>query len=333
MSGALELSRPLVLLALLAVPLYAWLRLRIVRRDRVVHAPLQYRTAAHRRRRGARLWLAVELLLVVVLIVAFAGPHRETRLELMDEEGADVMLALDVSLSMLAEDFPPNRLEALRRIAGDFIARSGNHRVGILIFGKDVYVQSPLTTDDHALRQLLASVTVHAIDQAKSGGTAVGDALLVAAERLQAARIEGRGQAIVLITDGESNMGADPVTAARYAAHLDIRLHAIGVGGDKPVEVFFEGRRVGGDDPYFAYLDDTELKSVAAAADGSYYRASDVGALEEVFVHLSRLESAPIEVRTVGIRRFYVSYLALVALPLFIGYLFLRGVLLRRPFR
>jgi len=271
---------------------------------------------------------------LALTLAALAGPHRSTELELMDGEGVDVLLVLDVSLSMLAEDFPPNRLEALRRIARDFIARSGPNRIGILVFAKDVFVQTPLTSDHRILRELLEGVSVDAIDQGKSGGTAVGDALLVAAERLAAVRIEGRGQALVLITDGESNMGFDPALAARYVAQKEVRLYSIGIGGEEPVEVFYQGEPVGdSDDPYFAYLDDTQLRAIAEAADGSYYRASDVDALEQVFAQLSRLESAPLEVRTLEIRSFLTSWLALAVLPLFAVCLVLGGAVLRRPLR
>mgnify|MGYP000721228641 CR=1 FL=1 len=106
-------------------------------------------------------------------------------LDLIEDEGIDVVLVLDVSLSMMAEDFPPNRLEALRRIASDFIRRSGGHRIGLVIFAKDSYVQTPLTTDHRSLLSLLDGVTVYTLDQAKSGGTSVGDALLVAVERAE----------------------------------------------------------------------------------------------------------------------------------------------------
>lgn len=331
MSELLPFSRPLVLLGLVLVPLFAVVRFKLLRRDAVPHAPLQYRPVP--RSRAGRLRLPVEVLLLATLIVALAGPHRLTHLELIEEEGIDVMLVLDVSLSMLAEDFPPNRLDALGRIARDFVRRSGAHRVGVLIFAKDVYVQTPMTTDHPILLSLLDGVTVHTLDQVKSGGTAVGDALLVAAERLQSGRIEGRDQAVVLITDGESNLGFDPVLAARYLRESDVRLYAIGVGGEEPVEVYFEDKRVGGDDPYLAYLDDAELRAVAAAAGGRFYRATDVGALEDVFAELSRLESAPLEVRTVELRHFHTSYLALAALPLFAAVLALGGVVARRPLR
>ncbi len=334
MSEALQFSRPLVLFALLLLPLYAGARIWLLRRDTVPHPPLQFSPPTPRGRRFAgALRVAAELLLLAVAVTALAGPHRRQQLELMEDAGVDVMLVLDVSLSMLAEDFPPNRLEALRRIGRDFIARSGSNRLGIVVFAKDVFVQTPLTTDHAILSDLLADVTVHLLHQGKSGGTAVGDALLVAADRLAKARVEGRDQALVLITDGESNAGIEPELAARYAASLGLRLYAIGIGGDEPIEVFFEGERVGGDDPYLAYLDDRELQAVAAAAEGRYFRAADVGALEQVFAQLSRLESAPLEVRTVEIRRYWTRYLALAALPLFAGCLFLGGVVLRRPFR
>lgn len=333
MSETLQLSQPSVLWALLAVPLFLWWRTRLLRRDAVPHAPLQLRPVAKRRLAPAARMVA-EALVLALAITALAGPHRSTQLELMDGEGVDVLLVLDMSLSMLAEDFPPNRLEALRRIARDFITRSGPNRLGILVFAKDVFVQTPLTADHRILRELLESVSVDAIDQNKSGGTAVGDALLVAAERLAAARVEGRGQALVLITDGESNSGIDPALAARYVAQQDVRLYSIGIGGEEPVEVFYQGERVGGpDDPYSAYLDDTQLREIAEAADGRYYRATDVDALEQVFAELSRLESAPLEVRTLEIRSFLTSWLALAVLPFFAVSMVLGGVVLRRPLR
>ena len=333
MSQALAFSYPWALAALLLLPVYYVLRRRVLSRGAVAYPPLQCRPVPRRDRAAAQLRLPIELLLLAFAVVALAGPHRASRLELIEDEGADVMLVLDISLSMLAEDFPPNRLEALRRIARDFIQRSGSHRVGLVIFGKDVFVQSPLTTDHRVLLELLSSVSVYNIDQVKSGGTAVGDALLVAADRLARVRVEGRGQALVLITDGESNMGADPVLAARYVRHHDLRLYAIGIGGDKPLEVYFEGRRVGGDTPYLAYLDDRQLKAVAEEAEGRYFRATDAAALEEIFAHLSRLESAPVEVRTVEIKRYHTSYLALAILPLYATWLMLGGIVLRRPYR
>lgn len=333
------LAHPSALWTLLALLPIGWLRLRQKRRQRVIHAPLQYASLENvpgpsRRRRLARLSLPLELLVLAVALVALAGPYREQRLELFEDEGIDVMLVLDISLSMLAEDFPPNRLDALRRIARDFVARSGGHRLGIVVFAGDAYVQSPLTTDLGFVTSLLEEATVHAISQSKSGGTAVGDALLVATDRLLARRVEGRDQAVILITDGESNLGIDPVLAARHLADSEIRLYAIGIGGREPIGVTFEGRVVGQDGhAYQAYLDDGQLEAIAEAAGGRYDRADAVGVLEELFVELSRLESAPLEPRTLARRHSLSPILALVLLPLFALRLFAVEGLLRRPFR
>ncbi len=333
MTESLALARPLALLGLALVALYGLWRWRALGRDAVPYAPLQFRRPRTGRRRLGRLLVPAEMALLAAVVVAIAGPYRETRLELFEDEGIDIVLALDVSLSMLATDFPPTRLDALRRIAGDFIARVGGDRVGLMIFARDAFVQTPLTTDRAVIEQLLAGVTVHTIDQDKSGGTAIGDALLAAAEFLDRGRVEGRDQALILITDGESNMGSEPALGARYLRHLGIDFAAIGIGGEEPVQVLVDGEPLGGDTPYLAYLDDAELRGIAELAGGSYYRATDVGALEAIFAELSRLERAPLEVRTVVSRRYYASLLAVPTLVLFVLHLVLAGHVLRRPLR
>lgn len=335
MTESWSFAQPAVLWALTSLFGYGMLRSWQRRGERVPYAPLQYRKPSRSAsdRVLSFLQLPLELLLMALVIVGLAGPHRTTDLELIEDEGIDVVLVLDVSLSMLAEDFEPNRLEALREIARDFIARGGSHRVGVVIFAKDAFVQTPLTTDHRVLLELLGGVTVDTLDQALSGGTAIGDALLVAADHLERTRVEGRDQAVVLITDGESNMGSEPELGARFLRHLGARFYAIGIGGEEPIEVFVDGERLGGDDPYLAFLDDTELRETAEAAGGLFYRATDVGALEDIFSELSRLESAPLEVRLVQVRDFYTRYFALAALPLFFAHLWLGGVRLRRPIR
>ena len=329
MIEGLELGRPWVLWGLLALPVYAWARYRFARRDAVPYSPLQYGRSGRRGRLAALLLIPLEMVVLALAVAGLAGPYLRTELELIEDEGIDVALVLDVSLSMLAEDFEPNRLEALRKIAREFIQRSGSTRIGLVIFAKDTYVQSPLTTDHGVLLPLLEATTVHTLDQARSGGTAIGDALLGSADMLQRARIEGRDQALILITDGESNAGIETDLAARYVRELDIRLYAIGIGGEEPVEVEFEGTTL----DYLAVLDDSQLRTIAELSNGRYYRASEVDALEEVFAELSRLEATPLEVRLVDIRRYLTDAVALGLLPLFAAALFLGGVRLRRPLR
>lgn len=336
----IELASPWWLLALLLLPVHWVLRLRRERAEVLVYPPLQF--SAESGGLGGRMdagvllvaQLALETLLLTALVVGLAGPRTVAEVEKLEDEGIDIALVMDVSLSMLAEDFPPDRITAMRRLADDFLARSGGHRVSLVVFAKDVYLQSPPTTDRYVLRSLLDGVRVDLLNQQASGGTAIGDALLIAAQTLDAVREEGREQAVVLLTDGESNEGIEPVKAARYLRHLGQRLYAIGIGGTEPVQVTYFGETVGDpDDPYLAVLDDEELQNTVEAAGGAYFRAVDVGALEGVFGELSRLESAPLRSRTVRVEEGLAHWLAAIAVPLWLGLLWLGGVVRRRPYR
>ena len=333
MIEGIQFARPWILALLLLVPVYALFRRRQRRRRTVLFPPLQYRAGETGWRFWKQLAPQLELLVLALVLTGLAGPYEETRLDLIEDEGVDVMLVLDVSLSMLAEDLPPNRLEALRGIARDFVSRAGGNRIGIVIFAKDSYVQTPLTTDHRSLLTLLDGVTVYTLDQNKSGGTSVGDALLVAVERLTRSRVEGRDQSLIVITDGESNTGIEPELAARYVREQGIRFYAIGVGGTEPMAVSFEGNPIGAEGDYLAVLDDRRLRHVTELAGGRYYRAIDIGILEQIFVELSRLESAPIELRTVASRRSFGHWPALAALVLYLLHLALAGVFLRSPLR
>lgn len=329
-------ARPWSLVLLLLVPAWLFWRHRQLGAAVLPFAPLQLgRDSADdgRARAVSLLSTVTEALLFTALITGFAGPHRETRLELIDDPGIDIVLALDVSLSMLAEDLEPNRLEALRRIAKDFVVRSGGNRLGVLVFAGDPFVHTPLTRDHRSLLELLEDVTVYTLDQAQSGGTAIGDALLVAAQRLAESKVEGRDQVLILITDGENNEGLEPTLASRWAAEQGIRVHAVGVGDTEPIRVFFEGRPVGTQGSYIAALDDQQLEAIAESGGGLSFRATDVGALEQIFADLSRLESAPLESRTVAVRASFSSWLSLAALGLLAGRLWFSGVTLRRPWR
>jgi Ca-activated chloride channel family protein len=332
-------TNPAVLACLLLLPVIVLARRNHLRRASVPYPPLQYRTAPMWRAGLDRIRLPLEITLWGLVVLALAGPYREQKIELLDDPGIDVLLVLDVSLSMLAEDFPPNRITVLAQTARDFLARSASHRVGLVIFAGEAYVQCPLTTDRTVLEELLSGVTVYTINQTSSGGTAIGDALLVAVDRLKKSRLpeedgKRRAQAIVLITDGASNLGIEPRLGARYAKEENMRLYIIGIGGELPMEVFFEGERVGDEnDPYLAVLDDAQLQEIAAAGDGRYFRALDANALDGVFAELSRLESSPLEAREVKIRRSTTRWLALLVLPFFVFHVVLNGLVLRRPLR
>ncbi len=322
---------PLVLLALAALPTFWVRRRRQERLDVVTFTPLQYGGNPGARRIWSLTAHVTELTIAALLLVGLAGPYRSSTTELIEDVGIDVVLVLDVSLSMLAEDLQPNRLAALRRIASDFLDRRGADRVALVIFAKDTYVQAPLTTDDLVLRELLEGVTIYGLNQYLSGGTAIGDALLVAADQLAQARVEDRDQSIILITDGESNLGVDPKLAARYLRELEIDFHAIGVGSTEPIEVFAPGARDA--DPVYTRLDEKALEHLVEIAGGRYHRAQDTDELEQVFLDLARLQSSPLELQTIERRRSLAPPVAMIALFLFGAYVTLSAVVLRRPLR
>lgn len=321
-------------LAVALVP-YTLLRLRGRRRAAVPYAPLERVGAPPWRRWLAGAGLAAEIGCLLVAIVAAAGPHRGDTLELVGEEGLDVALVLDISASMQADDFTPTRLAALKELATDFVRRSGGNRVAIYAFAAYPFVQSPLTTDRSALLDQIAALDYHSIDHGESGGTQTGDALLVAGDALLGARLPGRDQTLVLITDGESFGGVEPALAARWLREQAIHLEVVGIGGDEPVEVIVDG------EPYITSsgtvlrtgLDETSLIELADATGGRYQRARDQDVLAAIFAELGRRARTPLEVERVTIRNSLSPVLALAAALLFASWLGVEAGVLRRPIR
>ncbi|MBI3394736.1 MAG: VWA domain-containing protein [Spirochaetia bacterium] len=325
-------AHPFWLWVLPAVLVYGAARVWLHRRAALPAALRQFHKAPARGRILSGLRLAVEITLLILMLTALAGPYRDDEVRSIKEEGIDIALVLDVSASMQAADFKPTRLEALKTIASDFVKRSSANRIAVYAFAGDVFTQTPLTSDHAVLLELLDALSYHIVDHSRSGGTAIGDALLTAGSRLVKNKIAGRSQVVMLITDGESNEGADPLLGARYLAENNIRLHVVGVGGDKEIQVFVDGKPfIGGNNQLLmTKLDDAQLKQIAKAADGSYYRASDENVLASIFDRLSRLERSPIEVETYRTRREYAALCALCAAP----FLFLWagiGFFVRRP--
>jgi hypothetical protein len=237
---------------------------------------------------------------------------------------------------MQAADMPPNRLEVLKDVAQRLVRGTAGSRVAVYAFAGFVSAQSPLTEDRDALLALLESLSFASIDHDdKSGGTAIGDALLVAADDLLAARQEGRDQVIVLVSDGENGKGANPEGVAELLAEDRFALHVIGIGGDERVQVFVDGEPfLNGDDrPLFTQLDDAQLRRVALAAGGTYARASDEGALRDIFDAIASLHARPLEPTLVRVRHGRSSRVAWGALAAFVAAWAWDAARLRRPLR
>ena len=263
---------------------------------------------------------------LALLIVALARPQSSEFGSTSTTEGIDIMLALDVSGSMLARDFTPDRMEAAKQTAAQFIQDRPNDRIGIAVFAGESYTQSPLTTDKRTLQLLITQIRSGLIDD----GTAIGNGLATAVNRLRES--DARSKVIILLTDGVNNSGQiAPLTAAEIAKTFGIRVYTIGVGtrGTAPMPYYDRfGRTVFMDAP--VEIDEQMLTEIAAMTGGEYFRATDNNSLREVYERINALEKTKIE--TNEFTKYYELYeiYALIALVLLVLEFVIRRLVLRR---
>ncbi|MDB5236525.1 MAG: hypothetical protein JWR44_3518 [Hymenobacter sp.] len=320
-------QQPRLLLLLAAVPVLFVLRWLLARRRAQVGVALGPGV-------GQRDWSAAvlrflpDLVLGLSLcfgIIALARPQRTDERVEQSGRGIDLVLALDVSGSMEIEDLRPNRLEAAKRIATDFLKTRVGDRLALVAFAGDAYSLAPLTTDYDLLRENLGSLRVGMI---KNDGTAIGTALGVATNRLREST--ARSRVCILLSDGENNAGSlDPLLAAQLAHAFGIRIYTIGVGKDGFVPY---GQDSTGRPRYVSTrLDETTMRQLASAADGQFFRATDAAGLASVFQQIGRLEKSEIkQLRFRNTKDFYRPYLWL-SIGLWLLWLLLRGTFLSNP--
>lgn len=287
---------PWVLLLLALVPLAAWYARRRPARsvawpslDLLLGAGLE---APAWKRHAA---LALRLCVLALVIVALARPQTGRAKHTTWSEGIDIMLVLDTSGSMQAQDFEPrNRLFVAKEVVKEFIAKREQDRIGMVVFAADALTQCPLTLDHALLTKLVDAVDFGMLDD----GTAIGVALATACNRLRTS--ESKSKVVVLLTDGQNNAGmVDPATAARVAASLGIRVYTIGVGtrGRAPIPI---------DDPVFGRrlisvevdIDEATLRRIADVTGGAYFRATDRQELVDIYRRIDQLEKSKVESET-----------------------------------
>jgi Ca-activated chloride channel family protein len=260
-----------------------------------------------------------------LLIIALARPQRGYIEDTFTTEGIDIVLALDISSSMKAEDFKPNRLGAAKNVAKEFIQGRKNDKIGLVVFSRKAITQSPLTLDYGILTNFLDSIEIGMIQD----GTAIGNAVAEAAMRLQSGR--EKSKVCILLTDGINNSGEiDPVTAAQAAQALGIKIYAIGVGsaGNAPYPV---------DDPAFGkryvfvpvQIDEQVLLEIANITKGRYFRATDTKKLEEIYREIDSLEKSKIEIRQYKRVRERFAILLAAAMALFLVHVILTRMYLK----
>jgi Ca-activated chloride channel family protein len=243
-------------------------------------------------------------MVVALILVALARPQKTNEKVEQWTEGIDIMLVIDISESMQIEDFKPNRMEAAKVVAENFIRGRFQDRIGIVIFSGDAYSLSPLTTAYDLLEAYLRDID---FDMIESRGTAIGSALAVATNRMRES--ETKSKVIILLSDGDNTAGnIDPITAAELADAYNIKIYSVAVGKEGRVPF---GKDFFGQPNYIENtLDETTLRKIAEVGSGEFYRVSDNKALEQVFALIDQYEKAEIkETRYKDTTDFYYIYL------------------------
>ena len=266
-------------------------------------------------------WLGIGL-----LIIAMARPQSEHAEEIVKGEGIDIFLVMDLSSSMLAKDFEPDRLEVSKRVAVDFVSHRTYDRIGLTVFAGESYTQCPLTNDHDVLKEYLKSLECGTLED----GTAIGMGLAAAVNRLKDS--EAKSKVIVLLTDGVNNAGyIRPATAAGLAKEFGIKVYTIGVGSYG--QALSPVRRRSNGEYMFGItnveIDEELMRKIAEDTGGKYYRAISEESLKEVYNEIDRLEKTEVEI-TVYKRYVELYYWPLIAgFALLVALFFLRSTLVR----
>ncbi len=295
MMTILHFADPEYLWLLLLIPAavaWYWFRLRHYSVPMQMSSILVFRSLSKDWKHYARFGLfGLRMLAAASLILALARPQTNMNRQDISVEGIDIMLATDISSTMLAEDLRPNRLEAAKEVAVEFINSRPDDRIGLVVFSGESFTQCPLTSNHALLINLFKEVGFGMIDD----GTAIGDGLATAVNRLKESK--ARSKVIILLTDGINNMGSiDPQSAAEIAELYGIRIYTIGVG-TKGTALFPVRTQYGIQYQRMeVQIDEALLQKISALTNGKYFRATNKQKLQEVYKEIDRLEKSKIDV-------------------------------------
>lgn len=263
---------------------------------------------------------------LVMIIIAIARPRSSTKMDKIDTEGIDIVLAMDMSTSMLARDFTPDRISAAKDIAIEFISQRPSDRMGIVVFAGESYTQCPLTTDRATLINLMKEIETGLIED----GTAIGNGLATAVARMQ--NSDAKSRVVILLTDGVNNSGEiTPQTAADIAKTYGIRVYTIGVGanGTAPYPVMTPwGVQMQNVE---VEIDENLLKNIAETTGGRYFRATDNTKLSEIYSEINKMEKARTTIDSFPIYKELFTGFALIALACLLLEVLISFILRRLP--
>ncbi len=316
-------------LLLLLLPIVGWYIYELRKSDASVQVSDTRVLAAQPK--SIRIWLlhvpfVLRIAVITLISIALARPQLTNKWSSQSTEGIDIMMALDISGTMLAEDLRPNRLEAAKKVASDFVIARPNDQIGLVVFAGESFTQCPLTTDHAVLVNLFKSVEYGMVED----GTAIGLGLANAVNRMKDS--ETKSKVIILLTDGSNNRGdIDPQTAAEIAKTYGIRVYTIGVGSygqaRVPVQTPIGKQYITMDNEF----DETTLRSIAETTGGQYFRAKDNTSLKAIYDQIDQMEKTKLRVRefskhTENFAPFLYAALICLLLELIIRYFVLRTI-------
>lgn len=321
-----------LLLMLLVIPCVIWYVLRGRKRRAAMSVPTVSMYGGMRKSWKYYLLhvpFILEMAAIVLLSLILARPQTTDRWQDTEIEGIDIMLAVDVSTSMLAEDLKPNRIEAAKQVASEFINGRPNDNIGLTIFAGEAFTQCPMTVDHAILLNMFQNVSS---DIAAKGiiedGTAIGMGLANAISRLKDS--QAKSKVIILLTDGSNNRGEiSPTTAAEMAKSFGIRVYTIGVGTNGtapyPVQTAYGKQYVN----IAVEIDENVLRQIAQTANGQYYRATSNSKLKEVYDEIDKLERTKLQVKEFSKNQEEYQPLALALLLCLLAAILLKQTVLR----
>lgn len=325
----MQLAHPEYLwLLLLLIPLLAW----YIWKQRTLHPSMEMSTLSPFARIGRPLrgWLVhllfvLQLGVIACVIVILARPQTRDSWNTSRVEGTDIVLALDISTSMLARDFKPDRFEAAKEVASRFVAGRDGDNIGVVIFAAESFTALPMTTDRSTVANYINDIKMGMLQD----GTAIGDGLATSINRIKEGK--AKSKSIILLTDGSNNTGnVAPRTAAEIARQLGIKVYTIGIGTNGtapyPQENMF-GRIEYVNLP--VVIDEATLRSIAETTGGKYFRATGNNVLREIFSEIDSLEKTKMDTRNFTATEDYYMPWAIAALALFSLIVLLRYTLLR----
>ncbi len=315
-------------LLLLIVPITAWYVIKRKKQHVTIQVSNTFAVEKFRKTWKTKLEhvpFVLRMLAFTFVVIVLARPQSTNSWENVTTEGIDIIITLDVSSSMLAEDLRPNRLEAAKKVASTFIAGRPNDNIGLVVFSAESFTQCPLTTDHTVLMNLFNGIKSGIIED----GTAIGLGLANAINRIKDS--QAKSKVIILLTDGTNNRGdIDPITAAEIARTFGVRVYTIGIGTKGKAPYPFQTAYGVQYQNIDVVIDEEPLRQIASITGGEYYRATSNNSLKQIYTQIDKLEKTKFNVHEYSKKNEEYRLFALIALMLLITEVLLRNTVLRR---